>query len=118
MAQYLFSSLTNSQHLSFNPAADELRFGGAGVDASAVRIAFFGGNIRLAYGGKTVWLDGIAPAQLALGSITFANGSRLAFGDATTNARHDYYGQSYNLSTSTVGNHINGLGGADLVTTG
>lgn len=118
MTQYLFSSLTNGQHLSFNPSADELRFGGAGITASAVRIILSGGNLGLAYSGKTIWLDGIVPAQLALGSVTFANGSHLIFGDGTTNARHDYYGQSYNLGSSTVGNYINGLGGADVVTTG
>ncbi|MGB8815308.1 MAG: hypothetical protein WCC57_19190 [Paracoccaceae bacterium] len=118
MTQFTFSALANGQHLAFNVATDVLNFTGAGDTASAVQITVAGGNLGLTYAGRTVWLDGVSPARLALGNTTFLNTSTIAMGDNTINPRHDWYGQAYSYGGSTVGEYVNGLGGTDLVTTG
>ncbi len=119
MAQFLFSSLTANQHLVFDPEVDVLRFGGATDTAGAVRLTVLDGNLGFTFGGKTVWLDGVNLGQLAPTTVSFANGSQLAIGDGTAYELADWYGQDFSsLKTSTVGQQVWGLGGADLVQTG
>ncbi len=124
MSIYKFSSLTNNQHLLFfNPDVDILSFDSASITASAVRLVQSGANLGFTYGGKTVWLEATVIGELSVdpsANVTFANGSVLAIGDGSSYTLADYYGQDYIdlLSTSTVGNQVWGLGGADIVQTG
>jgi len=118
MAKYTFSSLTNGQHLTFNPEVDELYFGGASDNASAVSLNTSGANLGFTLGNKTVWLDGARMGEVTLSNVTFANGGVLLIGDGTTGLRGDWYGQDYSLGDSTVGNQVWGLGGADIALTG
>jgi hypothetical protein len=115
---YTFSALTNGQHLSFNLALDKLYFSGTSDQASAVRLSMSGGNLGFTYAGKTIWIDGASYGSISLTNIQFANGSYLLMGDGTTNLVADWYGQDLDLTTSTVGNQVWGLGGADYVHTG
>lgn len=123
MSTYKFSLLTNNQHLSFNPDVDTLRFNSASITASAVRLVQSGANLGFTYGGKTVWLDGTSIGELSISpniAVTFANGSALVTGDGTSYTLADYYRQVYTplFSTSTVGNQVWGLGGADILEAG
>ena len=121
MTIYKFSSLINNQHRSFNPDVDILNFNSVSITASAVRLVQSGANLSFTYGGKTVWLDATFIGELSVdpdANVSFANGSVLAIGDVTSYTLADYYGQDYTLSTSTVGNQVWGLGGADIVHTG
>jgi Ca2+-binding RTX toxin-like protein len=121
MSIYKFSLLTNNQHLVFNPDVDILKFDSASITASNVRLLQSGANLGFTYGGKTVWLDATVIGELSVATnanVTFANGSVLAIGDGTSYTLADYYGQDYTLSTSTVGNQVWGLGGADIVQAG
>lgn len=119
MATYLFSSLSNGQHLAFAAAGDILGFDSLAATAGEVRISSLGGNLGFSYGGKTVWLDGMSVGQLSEANLSFANGSYLLAGDGTVSQTADWYGQDYSaLASSTVGNQIWGLGGADVVQTG
>ncbi|EEW25544.1 beta strand repeat-containing protein [Rhodobacter ferrooxidans] len=118
MAQILFSSLLNGQHISFNAALDVLRFAGAADQAAAVRLVVSGANLGVVFAGKTIWLDNLALAGLTTASFSFANGSSLLVGDGTVSAMPDWYGKTYSLAASTVDNQVRGLGGADRVTTG
>lgn len=118
MTTYVFSSLTNGQHLSFNVATDSLSFIGVADTGSAVQISVAGGNLGLTLAGLTIWLDGVSPQQLALSNTVFPNGSNISMGDTTINPFRDWYGQAYSYGGSTVGEYVNGLGGGDDVTTG
>jgi hypothetical protein len=123
MSTYKFSLLVNNQHQLFNPGIDKLSFDLISITASAVRLTQSGANLGFSYGSKTIWLDSVGISQLSTSpnaNVTFANGSLLAIGDGTSNTLADYYGQDYTdlLSTSTVGNQVWGLGGADYVQTG
>jgi Ca2+-binding RTX toxin-like protein len=115
---YTFSSLSNGQHLLFSAAEDKLNFSGTSDHASNVRLSISGGNLGVTYAGKTVWLDGVSYGQVSLTNVGFANGSYLLIGDGTTNRVADWYGQDFDLATSTVGNQVWGLGGADYIRTG
>lgn len=115
---YKFSLLTNGQHLPFDPETDRMVFDASSYSASSVRLSLSSGNLNLAYGAKNIWLDGVAFGQLSTENTTFANGSYLLLGDGTTDLVADWYGQHYQLATTTVGHQIWGLGGADHVQTG
>ena len=123
MTTYNFSALGANQHLSFNRAVDVLRFDSTAITAADVRLTEDGANLGFSYGGKTVWVDGMASvAQLASFNLSFDNGSLLMAGIGYNETIVDWYGQNYRdrttLATSTVGNQVWGLGGADVVETG
>lgn len=119
MAAYTFSSLLNGQHLTFSATADILNFSGLSDNASAVRLSTSGASLGFTLAGKTIWLDTVGVGQMSLTNIAFANGSQLLVGDGTTSTLGDWYGQDFtSLSSSTVGNQVWGLGGADIVQTG
>ena len=115
---YDFSALIDGQHLVFDPAADVLNFDAPGVTAGAVRVEQSGGDLGFSHGGKTVWLDGVAISEISAGpdgNVRFTNGSVLAVGDGTIDPVPDDYGQEWDLHSTTVGQQVWGLGGADIV---
>lgn len=117
MTTYSFTTLIADQHLAFDPGVDTLQFDSNIMDAAAVRLAISGSNLSFSYG-KKVWLDNMKIGQLSFDNIRFANGGILALGDGSTDILADWYGQAYDLKTSTVGNQVWGLGGADVIETG
>ena len=116
-----FSSATDGQHLTFNPAVDVLHFDDPGIAAGAVEVTQSGTDLGFTHDGKTVWLDDVAIGELSVdpgGNVQFANGSRLTTGDGTTDPVADAYGRTYALQATTAGQQVWGLGGADVVRTG
>ncbi len=118
MTTYAFSALANGQHLAFDPTVDVLAFDDDAISAAAVHIVQQGANLSFSFGGKTVWLDGTDLTRLGLDTVSFADGSLLVIGGGGYDAFGDAYGQQYTLADSTVGNQVQGLWGADLVSTG
>ena len=117
MSDYSFSDLQNGQHIApfhFDPRFDRLLFD-ATVDAGLVRLAEVGTALSITYGRKTIFLDTTSIAELALSSLHFANGGRIAIGDRSSDVLADWYGQDIDLSSSTVSNQLRGLGGADFL---
>ena len=118
MPIYNFSSLSANQHIVFDPLQDILSFDDVAISASAVQINAGGVDLGFTYGGKTLWLDSMPLAAVSFANVTFLNNSVLAIGDGTSNTTLDWYGAEYPFTSSTVGNQVWGLGGADLVATG
>ena len=116
MATYQFSALADGQQISFNPAVDILRFDQTAIAAADVLVAAVGANLRISVGSKDVLLTNVSSLQLATSNITFADGSRLLFGDNTTGTAND------NAANSLVGtagrDHLMGFGGADTLNGG
>jgi hypothetical protein len=116
MTQFSLAALANGQRLTFNPASDRLLLNGpVPVRMAEVRIWAEAGDTAISHGGKTVWLNGVLPADLPLEAIFAASGASAAFGDGAVGRIGDWYGQSYDLTGETLGYYIDGLGGADLV---
>ena len=119
MAAFSFADYTNNQHLAFDPAVDVLNFLLTTISANGVALTQSGADLLVTVDGVSVVLDATALAQLGIGSVSFANGSALRIGDGTSSILADWYGQSLiSLASSTVGNQVQGLGGADVVQTG
>jgi Ca2+-binding RTX toxin-like protein len=120
MAQYTFSGLSHNQHLTFDPEVDVLYFDSAGISASAVQLVQEGAHIRVAYSGKSVFLDQTRLEEMAVDAIGFANADTgILVGDGTVGTLEDWYGMEYSLDTVTNGPvQVWGLGGADYITTG
>jgi Ca2+-binding RTX toxin-like protein len=114
MADFSFTSLANGAHVTFDASTDRLMFAAA-VHAGLVRFTEAGTDLGATYLGKTVWLDGTSLAGLRLESINFANDGLFAAGDATAGMLADWYGQETDLSSTTVSNQLQGLGGADFL---
>src|SRR4051812_37362864 len=120
MAVFQFSALSDGQSLVFNPNADVLNFDETTVAAADLRVTQVGSNIRLdvvsgTQAGKDVTLQNVSPLQLATSNVTFADGSKLLFGDNST-------GQNDNLANSLTGTAgsdlLQGFGGADTMSGG
>ena len=90
MTSYVFSSLTNGQHLAFDPTADILDFDLPGATAGTVRLVRSGANLAFTFGGKTVFLDGVSLNQLDAEKFIFAGGGALVVGDGTADPFLDY----------------------------
>jgi hypothetical protein len=119
MTTYNFSALAADQHLSFDAAVDILHFDAPGITAGAVSLTRSNGNLGFSYAGKTVWMDAASPGVISTTNVGFANLSMFLAGDGTHRTLADWYGQDYRaLASSTVGNQVWGLGGADIVQTG
>src|SRR5688572_33126360 len=109
MAVYRFSALSDGQAIIFNPTSDVLNFDQSSIAAAEVRAVADGVNLRVSASGKDVFLQNVAPAQLATSNITFADGSRLLFGD---NAPAQTADEASNSLTGRAGDdHLWGLGG-------
>src|SRR5687768_8095266 len=122
MATYQFSALADGQTISFNPGADVLFFDESVISAARVVAVTEGGVLRVsvpAFGsqsGKTIFLSGVNATQLATSNTTFADGSRLLFGDNTSGTASD---NSANSLVGTGGDdHLKGFGGADTLNGG
>ena len=102
MSLYKFSTLKNKQHLPFDPDADVLKFDDKSIPATEVTLAVVDGSLKFTYGGKSIFLDGVGLESIGSGSVVFGDGSALVLGDGTSNTLHDYYGQSYDFSSSTA----------------
>lgn len=111
---FSFSSLSDGQHVAFNATADRLMFAAA-VNAGLVRLEQVGTTVTVTYQTKTVFLDDMSLAKLRLDALNFANGGLAALGDGAVGTLADWYGQNIDLSTSTVSNQLQGLGGADYL---
>jgi Ca2+-binding RTX toxin-like protein len=120
MAVFRFSALSDGQSLAFNPTADVLNFDQTTVAAADLRVTQVGSNIRIdvvsgTQAGKDVTLQNVSPLQLATTNVTFADGSKLLFGDNST-AQNDNLANSL---TGTAGNDLlQGFGGADTMAGG
>ena len=104
MAVYQFSALADGQAISFNAAADQLRFDQATIAVAAVAIATEGGNLRLTAGGKSVVLSNTALPQLAGSNVSFASGGLLLVGD-----------NNFGTAGDAGGNALNGGSGNDVL---
>src|SRR3954463_6727892 len=120
MAAFQFSALSDGQSLVFNPNADVFNFDQTTVAAADLRVTQVGSNIRIdvvsgTQAGKDVTLQNVSPLQLATSNVTFADGSKLLFGDNST-------GQNDNLANSLTGTAgrdlLQGFGGADTMAGG
>ena len=120
MAVFRFSALSDGQSLAFNPTTDVLNFDQTTVAAADLRVTQVGTNIRIdvvsgTQAGKDVTLQNVSPLQLATANVTFADGSKLLFGDNST-AQNDNLANSL---TGTAGNDLlQGFGGADTMNGG
>lgn len=121
MATYQFSALADGQAITFNPSADILNFDQASIAGADIRAVAEGANLRISVvsgtsTGKDVLLLNVTPLQLATTNVSFANGSRLLFGDNTAGTAAD---NSANTLTGTAGNDLlQGFGGADTMNGG
>ena len=121
MATYQFSALADGQAITFNPNADVLNFDQTAIAGADIRAVAEGANLRItvvsgADTGKDVLLLNVTPLQLATTNVSFANGSRLLFGDNTAGTAAD---NSANSLTGTAGNDLlQGFGGADTMSGG
>src|SRR5262245_9030863 len=93
MAVFRFSALSDGQAISFNPDTDVLNFDPTDVAAAQLNVTVSANTTRLAVAGgaqtgKDIALLNTLPIQLTSANITFADGSRLVFGDNST-ARND-----------------------------
>lgn len=116
MTTYNFSSLTNGQHVAFDPSKDVLAFDSAGITARSVQLVFESGGLALSVGNKTVRLDGVKAADLWDKSFTFQSGTKLLLGAAQFDGTHDWWGRTYTLTSGD--DQVWGLGGADIVRAG
>jgi len=120
MAVFQFSALNDGQSIAFNPNADVLNFDQSFIAAADLRVTAVGTNLRVdvvsgPQTGKDVTLQNVSPLQLATSNVTFADGSRLLFGDNST-AQNDNLANSL---TGTAGRDLlQGFGGADTMNGG
>jgi Ca2+-binding RTX toxin-like protein len=118
MAVFQFSALSDGQAITFNPNADVLRFDQTSIAAADIRVTTVGSNIQVTYtaAGKDVTLLNVSPLQLSITNITFADGSRLLFGDTTSGTLND---NAANTINGTAGRDLlAGFGGADTMNGG
>ena len=119
MAAFSFSDYTNNQHITFDPAVDVLNFVLTSISANGVMLTQSGADLVVTANGISVVLDATTLSRIGTGTVSFADGSALRIGDGTSSILADWYGQSLiSLASSTVGNQVQGLGGADVVQTG
>jgi len=120
MAEFRFSALSDGQSLVFNPTADVLNFDQTTIAAADLQVTQVGTNLRVEVmsgpqAGKDVTLQNVSPLQLATTNVTFADGSKLLFGDNST-AQNDNLANSL---TGTAGRDLlQGFGGADTMAGG
>jgi len=120
MAVFRFSALSDGQSLVFNPNADVLNFDQTTIAAADLRVTTVGTSIRVdvvsgPQTGKDVTLTNVSQLQLATTNVTFADGSKLLFGDNST-AQNDNLANSL---TGTAGRDLlQGFGGADTMSGG
>ena len=114
MAVYQFSALSNAQRISFDPASDVLNFDSTSVNASRIIAYDDGTGLRLVWqaNGKYVVLTGMSPFEVTGSNITFANGTKLLFGDNSLSLNDNSANQ---LVGSSGADHLSGLGGNDTL---
>ena len=121
MAVYRFSTLGDGQSVTFNPGSDVLNFDQSFVAAADLRATIEGSNLRMtvvsgSQAGKDILLLNTSPLGLTTGNVTFADGSRILFGDNTTGTASD---NSANSLTGTAGSdYLWGFGGNDTLNGG
>lgn len=116
-AIYAFASLSEGQHLTFDPTADRVNFDSSVTPASSVRFAEVGGNLAVSARGKTIYLDGMTISDITQGNLVFSNyQSLLLVGDDEARTRRDAYSQYWDATSDPGNNQLMGLGGADRLT--
>lgn len=118
MTQYLISTLTNGQHITFDAFADGLTYDGAGQSAASVRVGVVATGLSLTQGGTTVFLDGMTLANLDSAMIQFADLSQLSVGDRSAFVVTDFAPQFYLALGSTTDDQYILLNGGSQVTAG
>ena len=111
MAVYQFSALSDGQAISFNPSTDVLNFDQSSIAAADVRALAEGANLRISVFDKDIVLLSVTPAQIATTNVSFADGSRLLFGDNTPAQTADNGNNT--LSGAAGDDHLWGFGGRD-----
>ncbi len=115
MATYQFSALSDGQAIAFSPTVDVLNFDQSAIAAADIRVTLSGSNVVVTHlaSGKDLTLQNVSPLQLATSNVTFANGSRLLFGDNSPGTAAD---NAANTLTGTSGRDlISGFGGDDTI---
>src|SRR3954471_11040076 len=121
MAVFQFSALSDGQSLAFNSTADVLNFDQTTVAAADLRVTQVGNDIRIdvvsgTQAGKDVTLQNMSLFQLATTNVTFADGSKLLFGDNSPATQNDNLANSL---TGTAGRDVlQGFNGADTMNGG
>src|SRR5688572_16617842 len=116
MAVYNFSDLADGQAISFDPQADVLVFDQTSVSAAFLSVSPESGATRIEVFSKEVLLLDTVPRQLTTLNVTFADGSRLLFGDDSAGTAGD---DGRNSLAGTAGRDLlQGLGGADTMAGG
>jgi Ca2+-binding RTX toxin-like protein len=118
VAVFRFSALSDGQAISFTPTADVLNFDQTQIAAADLRVTVVGSNLQISHisSGKDVTLLNVSPLQLSITNVTFADGSRLLFGDTTSGTVND---NAANTINGTAGRDLlAGFGGADTMNGG
>src|SRR5687768_15136452 len=111
MTVYQFSALSDGEQVPFNPSADVLNFDSNA--AAQVRFRIDGSSTWISVGSKDVQLLNTSALQLATSNMTFADGSRLLFGDNSVGTAGD---NGNNIFTGTAGGDLfAGFGGNDTL---
>ncbi len=115
MAVYQFSTLSDGQAIAFNPGSDVLNFDQTSISAADLLLRIEGSNIGVTAAAKSIVLQNTALNQLAGSNVTFADGSRLLFGD-NSSAQNDSGANS--LTGGNGDDLLAGFGGADTLNGG
>jgi Ca2+-binding RTX toxin-like protein len=114
MAVYRFSTLTHHQAISFDPETDRLWFDQTSWAAARV-VAWAdeqGLHVNETTSGKEIVLLGMSRFEVTTSNITFADGSRLLYGDNSLAGNDD---ASNSLSGTVHDDHLHGWGGDDTL---
>jgi Ca2+-binding RTX toxin-like protein len=115
MAVYRFSTLSNHQAISFDPETDRLYFDDTAYSAARVNAWWSeseGLHVYHAASGVEVVLLGMSRFQVTTSNITFADGSRLLWGDNALASGDD---NANSLTGTVYADNLHGWGGDDTL---
>jgi hypothetical protein len=108
-----FSTLANNASVVFNPASDVFQVDSTTLSAADFTVtAVNATSVKLVGGGKTITLK-TAVEKLTATNATFADGSRLLVGDASTGTANDAAANA--LNGTAKDDQLIGLGGNDTL---
>src|SRR5262245_22994339 len=111
MATLLYSSISNMQSVSFDPAADQLVIDDVNLSAASLVLTYSVSNdsISMTLGGKTFFLPTTVNLyQLTTSNVTFFDGSKLLTGTSGNDS----------LIGTPAGDYLSGIGGNDTLAGG
>ncbi|NBZ86827.1 beta strand repeat-containing protein [Stagnihabitans tardus] len=121
MTVYLFSGLLDGAHLTVDPDLDQVIVDVAGLSAADLRLTAGASGLGLSLGGKTIWLDGLAPGDLSAGGPGFQDGTivftsgTLIVADGTSGRIADPLSRLISLAGTSGDSQIIGFGRADTL---